>query len=399
MHVSQWRVQAVIAAVFGLASAVTPALAQPVDPPVVTTAPAENPFPMTAPDAAPRGAITTDPAAMPPPADAAQAPDAPPAEPQAPAAAAQDDAQNAAAQAPDVPGPDAQGQDQGQDAQGADVQSADAQGVDAAAKAPQVATPLSGQAAQIASWVIATGDNGPLPFVIVDKLAAKIFVFDPGGSLMGGAPALVGLARGDDSADGVGDRELSAITPDERTTPAGRFVANFGLAAGHRTVLWVDYANAISLHPVVTSNPKEHRLARIRSKDADAHRISFGCINVPAAFYHKVVLKAFNGGAGVVYILPDTKPLEEVFPAYAALAQPGGVLHRAGEPTPQDGASGADPGAAPPTGAGPGPAAAADAPQASAPAADVVQVPQDAAPPPGAADPQGAAETQRTATR
>jgi hypothetical protein len=181
----------------------------------------------------------------------------------------------------------------------------------------------SGTAAQVADWVTASGDNQHKPFVIIDKLGASAFVFRADGRLRGAAPVLVGFARGDDSVAGVGNRKLAAIGPDERTTPAGRFIARFGRASGeHSRVLWVDYGDAISMHPVVTTNPKEHRLQRIRSSAPDDHRISFGCINVPAKFYRDVVLKAVAGGSAVVYILPDTKPLEEVFPRFTPIARP-----------------------------------------------------------------------------
>ena len=73
------------------------------------------------------------------------------------------------------------------------------------------------------------------------------------------------------------------------------------------------------MHPVVTSNPSEHRLKRIKSQEPADHRITFGCINVPASFYTGVVLTAFSGGAGVVYILPESRPLEEVFPGLTAV--------------------------------------------------------------------------------
>ncbi|HEX4182222.1 MAG TPA: hypothetical protein VHY34_03065, partial [Caulobacteraceae bacterium] len=174
-----------------------------------------------------------------------------------------------------------------------------------------------GTAAQLALWVAATDDNGDRPFVIVDKLAADVFVYSPNGRLEGAAPVLLGEMPGDDSAPGVGDRDLSAIAPDERTTPAGRFVARFGPASGHRTVLWVDYVDAISLHPVITTNRREHRLERLRSPLAQVRRITYGCINVPTDFYRDVVLNAFADGGGVVYILPETKPLAEVLPAFA----------------------------------------------------------------------------------
>lgn len=178
----------------------------------------------------------------------------------------------------------------------------------------------SGTAAALARWVVASGDNGGRPFLIVDKLGAEVFVFDAQGALQGSAPVLVGLARGDDSAPGVGDLPLAAIRPDERTTPAGRFEARFGEAHGHHRVLWVDWADEIALHPVITANPKERRLQRLRSPSPEDHRITFGCINVPSAFYRNVVLKAFAGGDGIVYILPDTRPVEEVFPGFSASA-------------------------------------------------------------------------------
>ena len=126
----------------------------------------------------------------------------------------------------------------------------------------------------------------------------------------------MGLGRGDDSAPGIGTREISKIPPKERTTPAGRFVASFGKARGEENVLWVDYESAVSLHAVISASPKEHRVARLRSPTPDDNRITYGCINVPTAFYKEVVLAAFKGATGVVYVLPETKPLEEVFPAY-----------------------------------------------------------------------------------
>ncbi len=188
-----------------------------------------------------------------------------------------------------------------------------------------------GLAAQLADWVRGTHDNGKRPYAVIDKLGARIYVFAHDGTLMGAAPVLVGLAHGDDSASGIGDKALAAISPDERTTPAGRFVARFGPAAGNKTVLWVDYADAISLHPVITTNPKEHRLKRIKSETAEDHRISFGCINVPASFYEKVVATSFRKRGGVVYILPDTRPVWEVFPAFAATMRPNAEAAPAGE--------------------------------------------------------------------
>jgi hypothetical protein len=173
--------------------------------------------------------------------------------------------------------------------------------------------PASNDARQVADWVVTSGDNRGLPFVIVDKVNAKVFVFDNQGRLRGATRALLGLARGDDSVAGIGDRKLSSIRPEERTTPAGRFVAALGRDSGGQDILWVDYATAISLHRVITSNPKERRLQRLATASLLDKRISYGCINVPKKFYESVIISAFTGTNGIVYILPETKSIREVF--------------------------------------------------------------------------------------
>lgn len=168
----------------------------------------------------------------------------------------------------------------------------------------------------VADWVVDSGDSGSLPFVILDKPDAKIFVFDQNGQLLGAAWVLVGLAQGDDSVPGIGTMPLTAITPNMRTTPAGRFVAALGHDLGKLDVLWVDYPDAISLHRVINTNPAERRLERIVSQAPADHRISYGCINVPEKFFDSVVDPTFKGAKGVVYILPEVKTMRAVFPAY-----------------------------------------------------------------------------------
>jgi hypothetical protein len=168
----------------------------------------------------------------------------------------------------------------------------------------------------VADWVVDSAGNGGLPFVIVDKQRAKVFVFDKDGRLVGSAWALVGLTPGDDSVPGIGTLPLKAITPDMRTTPAGRFVAELGHDLGTLDVLWVDYGDAISLHRVINTDPAERRLERIVSDRPAEHRISYGCINVPAKFFDNVVGPLFKDTKGIVYILPEVKPMSTVFPDY-----------------------------------------------------------------------------------
>jgi len=174
----------------------------------------------------------------------------------------------------------------------------------------------SRDARHVADWVVDSGDNHGMPFIIVDKMDAKVFVFDADGRLRGAAPALLGLARGDDSIPGIGNRELSSMRPEERTTPAGRFVASLGYNFHGKDILWVDYDTALSLHRVIKTKPKERRLQRLATPTPLDNRISYGCINVPAKFYNNVVSPAFAGTYGIVYVLPETRSKSEVFSLY-----------------------------------------------------------------------------------
>ncbi len=184
----------------------------------------------------------------------------------------------------------------------------------AAAQADFRGVAASAPARRAAAWVVASADNHGMPFVIVDKAAAEVFVLDAQGRLQGASPALLGLARGDRSVPGIGDRKLSAIRPEERTTPAGRFVAALGNDLGEKDILWVDYEDAISMHRVITGNPHDQRLKRLASPTIADNRITYGCINVPVKFYEAVVKPAFTGTSGIVYILPEVEALQAIFP-------------------------------------------------------------------------------------
>ncbi|HLO21094.1 MAG TPA: hypothetical protein VK192_11460 [Sphingomicrobium sp.] len=164
----------------------------------------------------------------------------------------------------------------------------------------------------VINWVIASHDNNDLPFMVLDKVEAELFLFDPRGQMIAAAPALVGMTKGDEATPGVGDRELSNIPPKDRKTPAGRFVAKFGHAAGGRDVLWVDYPSAISIHAVITIK-NQHRLERLNSRTPKDNRITYGCINVPTKFYADVIKPLLKDTSGIVYVLPETRPAGAVF--------------------------------------------------------------------------------------
>lgn len=132
---------------------------------------------------------------------------------------------------------------------------------------------------------------------------------------------LLGAAPGDDSVEGIGARPISDVRPEERTTPAGRFVAERGRNALGEDVVWVDYAAAVSMHRVRATDPKERRLERLASPTVDDnHRISYGCINVPVAFYEAYVQPTFARYRGVVYVLPEFRSARQVFGTYDVAA-------------------------------------------------------------------------------
>ena len=181
---------------------------------------------------------------------------------------------------------------------------------------------FSSESRKLADWIVDSADNGKLPFMIIDKVQARVFVFDAEGQLKGAAAALLGLALGDDSVPGIGQRKLSSIRPEERTTAAGRFVASLDRDIHGHEVLWVDYDSALSLHRVVAGQTKERRAERLATPSPLDNRISFGCINVPVKFYEQVVSPSFTGTNGIVYILPETRSAREVFGSYDVMNSP-----------------------------------------------------------------------------
>lgn len=187
---------------------------------------------------------------------------------------------------------------------------------------PSLATPPSApvdllqsaseEVKRVARWVIDSGDNTHLPFLLIDKVNAQVFVFGPAGQLQGTAPALLGMARGDRMLV-PNNAPMSAMPPNVRITPAGRFVSRLAVDSTGKELLVLDYDASLSLHPVVKGTPKERRAERLSSATAQDNRVSYGCINVPVPFYSKVVSPTFTGTKGIVYVLPETSPASALF--------------------------------------------------------------------------------------
>jgi len=173
--------------------------------------------------------------------------------------------------------------------------------------------PASPDARMVADWVARTRDHMNAAFVIVDKKFARVHVFDANARLRASSRVLLGAAIGDDTVPGIGSRPIPEVRPEERTTPAGRFVAERGHNARGEDVVWVDYGAAVSMHRVLTTEPRERRLERLATPTIEDKRISWGCINVPVAFFDRYIQPIFAQRKAIVYVLPEIKPVEQVF--------------------------------------------------------------------------------------
>lgn len=184
------------------------------------------------------------------------------------------------------------------------------------AKADFGAHEASTDARYVTQWILESADHRGLPFAIVDKKDARIYVFDAGGQLSGVSAALLGQATGDSSAPGVGEHTQAGNIPfHERTTPSGRFVSKPGRNLGGDHVVWVDYAAAFSIHRVRPGAGQLRREARLASATPHDNRASLGCVVVPETFYSDVVQPLLGRNRGVIYVLPEERPARELFNA------------------------------------------------------------------------------------
>jgi hypothetical protein len=165
---------------------------------------------------------------------------------------------------------------------------------------------------RVARWVSDSGDNGGLPYLLVDKVNAQVFAFNPAGQLQAMAPALLGMSRGDRLL-APNTAKMAQMPPQVRITPAGRFVSQLAIDSHGKELLVLNYDASISMHPVIKGTPAEHRAERLASPTSADNRISFGCINVPPAFYMTFVHPAFNQTKGIVYVLPEMGPASQLF--------------------------------------------------------------------------------------
>ena len=82
--------------------------------------------------------------------------------------------------------------------------------------------------------------------------------------------------------------------------------------------MWVDYGAAFAIHRLRPGRAQQAREQRLGTASPDDNRVSYGCVVVPVAFYERVVQPLLGTGRGVVYVLPETRPVHELFGAMRA---------------------------------------------------------------------------------
>lgn len=188
-------------------------------------------------------------------------------------------------------------------------------GVQTAAPLPAPMDRLQSASADVldtVQWVAASKDNAGLPFVVVDKVNARVYAFTPAAQLKATAPVLLGAGVGDKVLLSP-DVPMSAMPPHTRITPAGRYPSKLVKDGKGKVVLLVDGPNLITMHVVAKGTPAQRRAERLASLLPDDNRVSFGCINVPPAFFATVLDPDFRATQGIVYILPEKTTPAQLF--------------------------------------------------------------------------------------
>jgi hypothetical protein len=179
---------------------------------------------------------------------------------------------------------------------------------------------LTADALYVRQWALDSGDSRHQPFAVVDKKAARLYVFDAEGRLLGATNALLGQGLGDHSVPGVADGDVNRIPVADRTTPAGRFASQPGRNLTGEAIVWFDYQAALAIHRVRPGSSQAPRLARLATGSPADNRASLGCVVVAPEFYDTVVAPSLGRQRGVVYVLPETQPVQALFGNGSAVA-------------------------------------------------------------------------------
>lgn len=171
----------------------------------------------------------------------------------------------------------------------------------------------SADARIVADWMLRNNRHESGPFMVADKTEGVMYAFDRYGVLIAKSAALYGKTRSDSLTEKQAAMSISRVTNADKVTPAGLFRAKGVDTVYGRGVAFAEYAKTrLSVHQVYLGNKAEHRLGRLRSASLADHRVTFGCINVPAEFISQVVVPYF-GGESVIAVLPEAQSAGSFF--------------------------------------------------------------------------------------
>jgi len=155
--------------------------------------------------------------------------------------------------------------------------------------------------------------NETEPWLLTDKPNSRIYVIDEEGKEIADTTVCLGATKGEmpNTADLEGNRYTETTT-----TPAGKHTLGTEITISKEDsilyggkVISIDgtyYApnSTIAALHVVYPLELELREAAIRTPNPDDNRVSWGCINVPKAFWDKYIAPYIHKGS-TIYITPD----------------------------------------------------------------------------------------------
>lgn len=173
---------------------------------------------------------------------------------------------------------------------------------------------ISDSAKSVATHTLNTG-NGKA-FLVVDKPNAMLYAFSADGALLNKTPVLTGKSIADVAPESATGKNLDNYTDAEKVTPAGKFTGKFTYSADYGSIIALDETNdgssLIAVHRTYLGTPSENRAGRLASPTTADNRISYGCVNVPSAFYDSVIAPNYVGESQVI-VMPDKSDAKKFF--------------------------------------------------------------------------------------
>lgn len=143
---------------------------------------------------------------------------------------------------------------------------------------------------QLAQRAVFSQDHRGLPFLVVDKVRARLFAFDANGDLLASTPVLLGASHAD--------------APGSAATPAGRFEAYRPSQAPDGGLRWVSPNGELLLRGADSVLTPGRAMQRLASPQLEDRRISDGSLHVSPAFFQRY-LAGLRTQRSVAYVLPE----------------------------------------------------------------------------------------------